>query len=186
MTDAIRLQGALIVPLRHFAIALIERIPDRPAREPAEQNASQDGLGAATRRSPDQAARRGARCGPHRGIRAHIRARNHKKRTAEQRSGFSQLGSRKALHPHDQPPMDSPPHHRSTGGRAQCYPGARGPSTGPLRTPVKLEPAALEVLDRHRYISLVTFRRVCAPSCALAFGQSFCGVAQTHSMGSRS
>jgi hypothetical protein len=52
MTDAIRLQGALIVPLRHFAIALIERIPDRPAREPAEQNASQYGLGAAPIRPP--------------------------------------------------------------------------------------------------------------------------------------
>ncbi len=39
-------------------------------------------------------------------------------------------------------------------------PGDPGPiHRARLRTPVKLEPAALETLDRHRYISLATFRR---------------------------
>jgi len=81
---------------RQFAIALIERIPNRPAREAAEQNARCDALGTATRSSADQAARSRARRGPYDGLGAHIRARNRENRAAEQRGDPSQLGFRKA------------------------------------------------------------------------------------------
>jgi len=37
--------------------------------------------------------------------------------------------------------------------------GSPGPSPGLPRTRVKIDAAALETLDRHRYISLATFRR---------------------------
>jgi hypothetical protein len=83
--------------MRHFAIALIERVPDCPAREATEQNARCDALGTATRRSPDQATCSRSRCSPYDGLGADIRARNGKNGTADQQGDPSQHGFHQAL-----------------------------------------------------------------------------------------
>jgi PPOX class probable F420-dependent enzyme len=159
LAGAIRLEGVLIALGSQFTIALIERVTDRTAREATEQNARSDALGTATRRGPDQATRSRARRSAYDGLGPTF---------VQEIARIAQQGS-KAI----RRSSDSARHfifivslpwvcpftivRQATGLDAIRGPGSA--ISSPPRTPVKLDTAALETLDRRRYISLATFRR---------------------------